>query len=65
MPNNVDTGMIEDCYLRAIPKDDQKFRMSRDFVASITGLNIWKSIYRVWLASQADPVGPAVALSVG
>ncbi len=65
MPNNFDPGMIEDFYLRAIPQEDEKLRRSRDFVASIAGLKISKSTYRVWLAIQADPVGPAIAMSVG
>ena len=65
MPNNTDPGMIEDFYLRAIPQEDEKLRISRDFVAFVPSLKIAKSTYRVWLAIQADPVGPAIALNVG
>lgn len=67
MPNNTDTGMIEDFYLRAIPDEDRELNLAHAFVTSIPnpkfGIKISKSKYRVWLAIQKVPFGPAQALS--
>ena len=69
MPNNTDPGMIEDFYLRAIPDEDLELELAHTFVSSIPNpkfrLKISKSKYRVWLAIQKVPFGPAGALSVG
>lgn len=67
MPNNEDAGMIEDFYLRAISAEDWENGLAKTFVSSIPnprfGPKISKSVYRVWLAIQSDPVGPAQALA--
>ena len=67
MPNNEDAGMIEDFYLRAIRRDDRELGLAKTFVISIPKPlfkdKISKSVYRVWLAIQSDPVGPAQALA--
>ena len=67
MPNNEDAGMIGDFYLRAIRRDDRELGLAKTFVISIPKPlfkdKISKSVYRVWLAIQSDPVGPAQALA--